>query len=296
MKSIFLIAFSLFTFSLFSQEINTIDFNNSLLFTNPAYAGSNGGLRIQSIYLINPKPNNYYKNLRHNSVDGYISKLKMGVFVTETGFNSEYTNTNTKLSTGVTKKLILKNGLTFIPAISGTYLNGNYKYFGYCATPPIATNSTVKLNEFAVNSALIINYKNFYGGVSFNNMFTEKYSNKTCFLKEQTNAHLAYTFNVNDKNLIQISTVFYKQNNFNCLQIGTNAIIHKYFLIGFGYNNNSEIMSKIGFRTTLFSLNYNLNYGFSKLSDLNYNQHSVTASFNLKSKNNRKNLSLIEEF
>jgi hypothetical protein len=296
MKSFFLLVYSFFTFSLFSQEINTIDFNNSFLYTNPAYAGSNGGLRIQSIYLINPKPNNYYKNLRHNSVDGYISKFKLGVFVTEKGFNSDYTNINTNLTTGISKKLILKNGLTFIPAISGTYLKGNFKDFGYCATPPLITYSIVKLNELAINSGLIINYKNFYGGISFNNMFTEKYSNKPIFLKEQTNTHLAYTFNINDKNLIQINTVFYKQNNFQSVQLGVNAVIQKYFLIGFGYNNNSAIMSKIGFRTNVFTVNYNLNYGFSKLSDLNYYQHCVTASFNLKSKNKRNKLSLFEEF
>lgn len=296
MKTALTALFVFIIFNLYAQNINNYSFNNSLIFTNPAFAGSNGGLRVQSNYILSTQPFNYDKNLRYNSVDGYISKLKMGVFVSENGYNSEFSNINTQLSTGISKKISLKNGLTFVPAISGTYLNGNNKYFyGWCATPPV-TLYNVNCSEITANSGLIISYKNFYGGISFNNMFSEKYKNKLYFLKEQTNAHLAYTFKINNKNLIQLNAALFVQNYYQSAQVGANAIIQNHFLIGFGYNNSNEIINSIGFKTNIFSVKYNLNYGTSKLSETNYYLHSISASLNLKPKNNKINLKLFEEF
>src|SRR5690606_14993874 len=78
-----------FATNTFAQDISFANTNQSLLYTNPSFAGSNGGLRVQTNYQ-NKFPNissGYSAVNWQNSADVYLKKWK-GAFAINYSYNN----------------------------------------------------------------------------------------------------------------------------------------------------------------------------------------------------------------
>jgi len=305
-KYIFILT-NVFVFKIFAQDPLFTNTQQSLIYLNPSFAGSNGNIRYQSVF------RNQWPNLSapyvtlYNSFDMYIKPLRGGIGLS-------WCNDNQASGTLVTDRVdltyaqhfsFMDNKLKIIPSLQVTYMSLsldktklnfgdpiNNRYNFIWTNPTSVPSSNKKNVDFS--SGLLINYKHFYFGTS---VFHITQPDIGLFGSSRLPARLSmfasYNLPINEKTLIHFLYGFQTQQKYRYSYINVTALLYKHLIIGCGYKSSSNLSASAGYRNNFFTLTYNYDLFVSKFLGNTAASHEFTASYNLRNKEQRK---LITDF
>jgi type IX secretion system PorP/SprF family membrane protein len=296
---IFLIVF---VFNTKAQDPLFANTQQSLLYLNPSFAGSNGFIRNQFAF------RNQWPNLSGtlvtylNSFDAYIKPIRGGLGLSVSVDDQDKgTLKTTRLDLTYAQHFYLMEGkLKIIPSIQATYLqlsldktklnfgnpiNSRYGMFwNYSTTSPTQNKKNVDFS-----SGLLINYKNFYFGSTIFHFNQPDIGLLGSFkLPYRLSIHSSYNFHISEKMLLNFFVNYQSQQNLHYLFLNVNALLAKHFIVGTGLKSFDNINLNVGYRHNFFSITYGYDVVVSKLSGNRAGSHEVLASFNLRNKEQRK--------
>ena len=308
--SILFIFLIVFVFNTKAQDPLFTNTQQSLLYLNPSFAGSNGFIRNQFAY------RNQWPNLSGtfvsylNSFDAYIKPIRGGIGLSL--FLDDEAKGTLKTSrfdlTYAQHFSLMEGKLKIIPSIQATYLklsldktklnfgNSVNARYGIVWYNPTTSPSQSKQN-IDVSSGLLINYKNFYFGSSvfhFNQPDIGLFGSFK--LPYRLSIHSSYNFHLSEKTLLNFSINYQTQQNFQYLYLNVNALLANHFIVGGGVKSFDNINLNVGYRNNFFSITYGYDFVASKLSGNTAGSHEVLASFNLRNKEQRKLLTDFERW
>lgn len=298
---IFLIAF---VFKTQAQDPLFTSNQQSLLYLNPSFAGSNGFMRYQSVYRNQwPSLSSPYITF-YNSFDAYIKRIKGGVALC-------YLNDNQANGTLITQRLdltyaqhfeLLDKKLKIVPSIQITYLQKNIDAtkltFGsqIYQQNHIEITSSKKINvDFS--SGLLLNYKHFYFGASVFH-FNQPDEGLLGFSKLPARLSLFASYNLllSEKTVLHFYGRYEKQQQFCFYQLGINAVFFKHLIVGAGYKYSNSAFTNLGYKNNYFTLQAGYELYYSTIGNGTFFSYELTASFNLRSKEQRKILTDFEKW
>lgn len=313
MRKIFFLYFIIFVFAKgFSQDPLFTNTSQSLVYLNPSFAGSNGGIRNQLSY------RDQWPNLSGtfvtylNSFDAYIKPLKGAIAVSALHDNV----VNGQLKTDVLNLVyaqhfsLLEGKLKIIPSLQASYfrltLDNTKLNFGDPIDPrrgfvfnaqPTLVPSQTKSN-FDFSSGLLANYKNFYFGTSvFHINQPDEGLLGTSKLPYRLSIHSSYNLHLSEKTLINFFVNYQKQEKFDYLHLNINALFYKHLLVGAGFKSSASITNiHAGYRNNYFVLSLGYDVSLTKLSGNTAGSWEFMASFNLRNKEQRKTLTDFERW
>ncbi len=294
----------------FSQDPLFFNTQQSLVYLNPSFAGSNGGVRDQLNY------RNQWPNLSRgyvtflNSFDAYLPKTKGGISISALRDIQAYgTLTTDVLSVGYAQHLSFFEGeLKIIPSIQGAYfkltldktkLNFgdpiNLRHRSYWDIFSGAPNQDI--SNFDFSSGLLINYKGFYlGGSAFHINQPDQGLIGTSKLPYRLSLHSSYNLHVSEKTLFNFLVRYERQNKFDCLYLNANALLFKHLILGGGYTSNYNYNFNAGYKHNFFTLAFEYDVAVSKFSRTTAGSWELAVSYNLRNKENRKTLTDFEKW
>lgn len=291
------------------QDAVFTNVNQSLIYLNPSFAGSNGGIRNQAGYR-NQWPNlgtNYVTF--SNSFDVYLNKIKAGIALNYLRDNEARGTIKTdvfNISYAQYFYLCDKN-LKIIPSIQAggfikkldkTKLTFGEPYYPTGRTCPWGTGCnepSSRKSNFDFSSGLLINYKRFYFGTSvFHITQPDEGFIGLSKLPYRLSVHSSYNFNAGPKTLFNFFVRFEKQQKFEYVNLKANVLLMNYFILGTGISSNDVINFNAGYRNNYFVLSIGYDQGFSELSGSAASSWELLASFNLINKENRNQITNFE--
>ncbi len=299
-----------FCLNVFGQDPLFTNTNQSLVHLNPSFAGSNSLLRYQSTgrsqwYNLSSSYLTYY-----NSIDVFIKPIRGGLALT-------YTRDDQAKGTLVTDRIDLTYAqhlsffdkkLKIIPSVQISYFQktlDNTKLnfgdqidprrgFAWSQVPPPAV--VVKSNvDFS--SGLIVNYKHLYIGSSvFHINQPDEGVMGPSKLPYRLSVFTSYNLPIGEIVLLNALVRFEKQQSFYTTQLNINALILKHIMVGSGFNANNTMNILAGYRHNYFSISIGHEYGLSRISGSTASSFEIAASFNLRNKENRKQIKDFERW
>jgi hypothetical protein len=233
-----------------------------LLYTNPSFAGTNGGLRIQycGTGIQERSPFISESHPRLFAADGYVKQLK-------TGFGFSFFNYGSGTA-GLQ--------LTAAPHIK---LGANSKLIPSLQVGLPYDRFYSRGNIVTIGAGLLYNYKRFYAGTSVSPLV---FGNSTYVTTGQLiNAHASYNFLMPDKHLLNLFLKYGYSGYSQAAQIEFNSVVFKYVQAGTGFifNQQRSLLSSSRFNNTAiyFNAGYRNNY-FYILLNLQSNSFSTGAA------------------
>lgn len=306
---ILLIAF----LSSFSQDPPFLNANQSLLYMNPSFAGSNGGIRNQFSYR-NQWPFEGYHNYMQtylNTVDVYVPSLKGGVAVSALRDNVANGMLKTSvLSLSYAQYFSANDGkLKIIPSVQFSYGNRSLDlqniHFGETIDPRYgsmwAMNTAVpsgQKNYFDFSSGLLLNYQDilYVGGSVFHISQPDVGLLGTVKMPRAVNLHASYNYQISVWSRVQILYRYQYQNKLSSHQIGINMITSKHLITGIAYTIFDIPQFNLGYRNNYFTVVAGYDFTFSELAGNTDGSLEVHASFNLRNKERRRVLTNFESW
>jgi|GEM_PF-1718418 len=266
------------------QDPHFLNTNQSLVYLNPSFAGTNGYIRNQASYR-NQWPNlsgNYKTYL--NTFDAYVKPLKAGVAVSL--MSDDQLSGTLKVTTAslvYAQHISCMDGnLKVIPSVQLSYgirtLDVNNLHFGDAFDPrygivwsnPTALPTSNK-SYFDASTGLLVNYKNLYVGASvfhFNQPDIGLLG--TYKLPALFSFNASYNKAVSERMLLNFSgRLTYQQKN--TIGKGAVSIIYKSLIAGLGYgspwttgyHSPGTAFINAGFRSGIFTamIGYDRNVG-----------------------------------
>lgn len=303
-------AFLIFTKS-FSQDPMFSNTEQSLVYLNPSFAGTNGGIRNQFIY------RNQWPNLSGNYItfytgtEVYLKRLKGALALTYLHDDQARGTLKTNvLSLTYAQHFSFKDDkLKISPSIKTSYfdktLDNSKLYFGEDIDPrrgfvfasqsePVP--SQIKRN-FDVSSGLLINYNHFYFGASvFHINQPDEGLLGTSKLPARFSIHSSYNVHVSEKTLFHFFGRYEMQQNFYFYQLATTALLFKHLIIGAGIINGTTPTANLGYKHNYFTVQANYGLTTSLLTTTRAETWEFMASFNLRNKEQRKTLTDFEKW
>ena len=299
--------------SSFSQDPPFLNANQSLLYMNPSFAGSNGGIRNQFSYRNQwPFAGNYgYMQTYLNTLDVYLPSLKGGVAVS--ALQDNVTNGMLKisfLSLSYAQYFSANDGdLKIIPSIQFSYgkrsLNVQNLHFGEAIDPrygsvwgTTAVEPLWQKNYFDFSSGVLINYQNklYIGGSVFHINQPDVGLLGTVKMPRAVNLHASYNFTISKWSNVQVLYRYQNQDKLSSNQIGINVITCKQLITGIAYTIFDIPQFNLGYRNNYFTLVAGYDFTFSELAGNTDGSLEVHASFNLRNKERRRVLTNFESW
>ncbi|WP_317898986.1 type IX secretion system membrane protein PorP/SprF [Aurantibacillus circumpalustris] len=271
----------------------------SLVAINPSFAGSNGLLRNQTFAQtpIEALLNSFSIN---NVFDAYLTSLKSGVAFTARYYERSLNYSSSTGSFSFAKYFTVKQNLNIIPSIQVGYTTNQINE-GYNANTvflqPGTNSNWVSAGYFSLNGGLLINYKNFYGGVSVFNMNRPDVG---IYSEQKTNPlfkiHASYNLRLSDNWLFNLYGQYSTQKKYENQSVTINALILKHLIYGVGYRWRDAAFMNVGCRTNYFvvQLVYNKNSSSPAFSESNQDYWQFIMSFNLRNKEQRNSITNFE--
>ncbi len=296
-------------FNLNAQDPIFTNSQQSLLYLNPSFAGSNGFIRNQFAYR-NQWPNlsgTYVTYL--NSFDAYIKPIRGGLGISASlDDQAKGTLKTSRLDLTYAQHFSLLEGkLIIIPSLQATYLQRNLDKtklnfgdfidgrFGFVWNSLTQPSQSKKNIDFS--SGLLINYKNFYFGSSVFHFNQPDIGLMGSYkLPYRLSIHSSYNFHISEKTLLNFFVNYQSQQKLQYLHLNVNALLVKHFLIGCCVKSSDNINLNVGYKHNIFSITYDYDVVVSKLLGNTTGSHEVSASFNLRSNEQRKLLTDFERW
>lgn len=264
--------------------------NQSLIYLNPSFSGSNGFIRNQFSFR-NQWPQlsgNYVTYL--NSFDVYFKKLQGGLsatFLHDDQANGTLTTDVYNLAYAQ-HFLLLDGKLKIIPSIQVGYSIKTSDItkinFGFNPQPTYIPKSEI----FNLSSGLLINYKHLYvGGSVFNMNQPDEGLFGSSKLPYRLSLHASYNLALSEKTLLHFFFRFQKQQNFYYHQATISCVLFRHLILGSGYKTSYSPYAFVGYRHNLFTIQFDFeNY----IKNFSATAYELSASFNLRQKELRKTL------
>lgn len=302
MRMLSLIYVLLLSLNVVSQDPLFFNTNQSLVYTNPSFAGTNGLIRNQFLYR-NQWPTlsaNYITY--YNATDVFIKKSKSGL---------AFIYLHDDINDGLFKRdefhlvyaqhIHLFNGKgKLIPSIQAGYfirtLDRSKLNFGDLIDSTFVPQwgyivPTERKSNFDISAGLLFNYNHIYIGLSaFHINQPDEGLLGVSKLPVRLSGYLSYNLYFNDKNIFQAQLNYQNQNNANVLIVGGNFLLFNSWLLGAAYKSLDGIVLRSGYRQKYFSLQLGYNVVVSKLSGNTAGSWELSASFNLRNKEERGQL------
>jgi type IX secretion system PorP/SprF family membrane protein len=282
--------------------------NQSLIYLNPSFAGSNGGLRNQFSYK-NQWPSLSGKYVTFlNAFDLYIKAIRGGLAVSVIQDNqANGLLKTTGASLAYAQHISFLDGdLKIIPSLQVAYgqrdLNTTALNFGDMIDPRLGlvwTNSITpssKITYADFSAGLLVNYKNklFIGTSIFHMNEPDAGLLSSYKLPFNFNLHASYNFQLSEKSQVQAFYVFNGQNNFWTNRLGLNFVSFNHLVTGIGLVSLDTPILSAGYRNDYFNLLLGYDFTLSKLAGNTGGTWEFQASFNLRNKEQRKALTGFE--
>ncbi len=280
----------------------------SLVALNPSFAGSNGGLRYQSNTRIQWYNTSGSYQTYYNSIDAYIKPIKGGIALA-------YVRDDQAKGTLITDRIDLSYAqhfslcnekLKIIPSIQVSYfrktLDNTKLHFGDQIDPrrgfvwsqaPITTGKSTKTN-LDLSAGLMVNYNHFYVGSSiFHITQPDEGILGPSKLPFRSSSFISYNLPLGENVLLNAMVRLETQQNFSNTYFNLNALLLKHIIISSGITSNAAVNIFGGYRTNYFTISGGYEFGTSKLTATTAGSYEISASFNLRNKENRK---LVKDF
>jgi type IX secretion system PorP/SprF family membrane protein len=300
----------LVTFKCFSQDPLFTNTEQSLVYLNPSFAGSNGLFRWQLNYRDQwPELSANYVTL-YNNFDVYIKPIKAGMALMHTYDDQAngILRTNTLSYIYAQHLSFMDNKLKVIPSAKFTYFTKQVDVsklnFGQQIDPRRGfvwntqeARPSGKRSNYDISSGLLVNYSHFYFGTSvFHINQPDEGLLGTSKLPFRLSIHSSYNILLSEKTLIHFFARYEQQQKFYMYQFNVKALLFKHLIIGAGYSYSETINTNIGFRHKYFTAQ--INYGVSRsiLTNSTVNTWEFMLSLNIREKENRKVLTDFEKW
>lgn len=297
-------------FTSFSQDPEIVNANQSLLYMNPSFAGSNGGIRNQFSH------RNQWPSLSSsirtflNTADVYLPSIKGGLAVSLLSDDFGGILKTNVLSLTYAQYFSTKKGdLKIIPSVQFGYgersLDIQSLHFGEAVDPRYgsvwATTTAMPLwrkNYFDFSSGLLFNYKNklYAGGSVFHINQPDIGMLGALKMPCAVNAHASYNFTLSKWSSLQVLYRYRNQNNFASSQLAINLISFKHLIAGAAWTVSEAAQFNLGYRQNYFTLVAGYDIVISKLAGNTTGSWELHASFNLRNKEQRKALTSYESW
>ena len=291
----------------FGQDPYFVGSNNSLLFLNPSFAGSNRGTRIQSNYRAFDFKSDHNYMAFGTSADFYLKSLRGAVFANfladdvDKGIVKSYF-----LTVGYAQHLQLSAKTRIIPSFQVTYLTRslNSANMHEFQTPDqryggqeinVILPSSNKYN-FDASGGLLLESGNFYGGISVMHLNQPDIG----FLGEnrlpiRTNIHASYNFHCTETSLLNLSARYSAQNENKYGQLMATAVTFKHLVTGAGVGmftyDYTPVLANVGYRSDFFTAGFIYEINTRSSGGQSF---EVSLSYNLRDTDSRKTLTNIE--
>ncbi|MES2134265.1 MAG: PorP/SprF family type IX secretion system membrane protein [Bacteroidota bacterium] len=285
--------------------------SQSLISLNPSFAGSNGGLRVQSSYRDQwYNLTGFYQTLS-TDVDAYIKPMKGGIALSYMRDDqSNGTLVTDRLSLTYAQHLnLLDSKLKIIPSfqITGfqkTLDNSKLSYGdmidprrGFVWNSPQNTNGYSVKRNLDFSSGLIINYNHFYFGAS---MFHITQPQEAIYgvgkLPYRLSLFTSYNLTLSENAMLYAIYRFEKQQSFYNHQININVLLIKHLILGTGIRINNSVNAIVGYRHDYFTLSGCYEFGTGSTMTSSAGTFELSASFNLRNKEDRKLVKDVERW
>lgn len=297
-------------FSSFSQDPAFVNANQSLLYMNPSFAGSNGGVRNQFSFRNQWPSSNFSLRTSLNAADVYLPTIKSGLAVSVLSDNlGDVLKTNV-LSVTYAKYFSAKKGdLKIIPSVQFSYAKRSLAvqnlHFGETIDPRYGsvwtTTAVVPLwqkNYFDCSAGLLLNYRNrlYIGGSVFHINQPDIGVLGALKIPCLVNAHISYNFTLSKWSNLQALYIYQNQNKFSSNQLAINLISFKHLITGVVWTVSSAAQFNLGYRHNYFTVVAGYGIVTNKLAGNTFASWELHASFNLRSKEQRKVLTSYESW
>lgn len=275
--------------------------NQSLLYLNPSFAGSNGGLRNQMAYT-RLKINSIKSFAFYNGLDYYLNKMHGGVAL------SYMTNIPDKLTKHRELNLIyaqhfsLYSGkLKIIPSLQASYVDdvNASKVFTNADSiriTVISPWSSERVKKVDFSTGLVINYKTFYAGISvFHINGFDLDAGKISDLNTRYCFHTSYNMHLHKNLLVNLMIRVYSQNQYYSLETTLNAVFRKHWIVSANNALDKRIFTSIGYRHNFFTATAGYSIPLRKFVGV-FKLVEFGLSYNLRNKEQRKKLVDIERW
>jgi type IX secretion system PorP/SprF family membrane protein len=307
-----------------AQDAQFNNVNQSLVYLNPSYAGSEKCVRNQSNYR-NQWPNLSRSMVTYNScVDGYIKPIKGGIALSVLSDDiAQGTIRRIGAALSYAQYIHLSDQLTIIPSVQGSYnqntldksrlnfgdvIDARYGILwpGSPMTNPWSTDIPgSRLTYYDVAAGLIVKHNEYWQvGASFANLMQPNIAHLgTYHLPVRTNVHALYKVFVNTVNAADVSVIATFQNNyydarFNFINKRSRGLTYG---LGYGINNNFRVIDPktpdthhtlrgfLGYSGRVFGIQYSYNrYLEFKYPGNSAGSHELSLEIKLKKKETSK--------
>jgi type IX secretion system PorP/SprF family membrane protein len=296
--------------SSYSQDPLFVNSQQSLVYLNPSFAGSNGLFRTQALYRAPARNKEYSSTTFYNGADVYIKPLKGGIAFTYQ--DEDYGRGKLKIKTGALTYAqyfsFLNNQLRIVPSlqigfmqreldkskISFSELSDNR--FGYHWNID-AYGSMAGKRNLDVGSGLLINHKNFYFGASvfhINQPNVGLYGDTN--LPARIAMHSSYTSRVNLWTVVNFFAQYQLQDKFNFWQTKINFLVANHFIFGIGGHSRDAASLNLGYKTKYFTLGLGYDQSLINFSDRLNAAWEAQFSLNIRKKENDKSATAFERW
>ncbi len=288
------------------QDDSFLNTNQYLIYTNPSFARTNGFIRNQTIY------KNLYPNIPDrvvsfgNSYDAYIEKLNGAIAV------SYFTN---DVARGLIKSnwfnlsyaphfILKQSGAKIIPSLQLSYFNkildrSLITYGGPFSSSPWHNPNLIhpRKSNLDFSSSILFVYKSFYFGAT---VFHITQPDEGIFVVSRLPARLcinaSYNKHVSENVLLNFSTVFNSQGNYQNIQLTVNSILYKHLALGLGiHSSRPTLFGSIGYRNDILFISLLYSEAIVPILASAGNSFELTLSLNLRNKEKRNRVVNFEE-
>ncbi|MES2679969.1 MAG: type IX secretion system membrane protein PorP/SprF [Bacteroidota bacterium] len=311
---LFFFVFASVTFSGFSQDPLFVNSQQSLVYLNPSFAGSNGLLRTQSVcrtpdrYALSTL---YTSTTLYNGVDVYIKALKGGIAITH--LHDDYKHGTLKTDvvalTYAQYFSLLDNRLKIIPSIQAAYLSKTLDKNKLSFWDPILSkegcasqwpcgplNDQNKRNA-DFSSGLLVNYKEFYFGASLLHLSQPNVGLVgDSRLPAKLTIHSSYNQRLNMWIMANIFGQYQRHEENHFAQAKINFLFVNHVIFGLGYHSNNSASANIGYKNQFFTIGMGYDQRVTLYTDQLNGGWEAHFSLNIRKKEDRKTVTAFERW
>lgn len=311
MKKQFVVLAFIFGFTqAFSQDPLFVNTQQSLVYLNPSFSGSNGYIRNQFSY------RNQWPNLSGtfvtyvNTFDAYIKPINGGVsFLSITDDQARGTLKTTEFSAAYAQHIIIpEKNLKIVPSVQVGYCAKNLDktklnygdMIDYRTGEVWSILSAVpkqSLNYIDLSAGLLIQHQNFFAGASVLHINEPLVGlSKEVKLPIRTNVHASYNLIAQNNTVLNFGLLAMQQNNFSYLKLQFQSLLFKHLILGAGYSNSYGVNIIAGYKGKKFTVQGGYDRAISRLSGNTAGSFELHLSFNLRRKFERDSIVAFENW
>ena len=294
MRQILSLTSLIFTTFLFGQDINFNQVNLTNVYSNPALTGVNGQQKISAAYRNQwPGLSGHVGSIFLSYQNGESNYGNFGAYVMNTNFWGAFNSTRFELNYAF--PIALGEDLVITPGLSGSIINDRIDFskitFGDLGNPRTGEiydiTDPLNLQESSLSAAfsggLLVTYKNFFIGSSFNHWGS--IGLQSVF---NTYTNFGATFKTLDGDVVIIPEVSHSSiSGFQRLEFKVSGQ-YKWAKLGVEYAMRDGLSYVVGAQIGKFNVLYSSELIFSPLTNTTFNAHELGLSYNFKTRNENK--------